>query len=341
MVEIPVDILPGVPHDPPAMIDRPILRAACAPLALLCTASSAFCVVVAGTTANTTAPVDDPGWANIGLCNSASAVYLGNRWVLTAFHVNAPGTFPVVFNGNTFTPVPGTATRLTNNGTPGMSANADLIVFQINADPGLPPLQVSSTAPVLGDDLVMIGNGLNRQTARTFWQVTQNAGSSNDTWTETVGTHNVEGFKAGTGSATRWGTNDAEFVGLDINDGAGDNRAFLSLFHDDIAGRPNEAQAILGDSGGGVFHKVGAQWELSGIMLAVGTPGNPGFFDNPPADTAAFGQHVTVIADLSFYRNQIVTLTIPEPSGALMLTAGAMAFTLRRSRSRKAHSPRT
>jgi hypothetical protein len=321
------------------MFLRPTLRFLLVPLACLGVAPSAFAVVVAGTTGNTTAPVDNPGWANVGLCNSASAVYLGNRWVLTAFHVNASGTFPVIFNSTAYTPVPGTATQLTNNGTPGMSAHADLMVFQINADPGLPPVQLSSTAPSLGDDIVMIGNGLNRQLSRTFWQVTMNAGDNNDTWTETLGAHNVEGFKAGAGSALRWGTNDAEFVGLNVNDGPGDNRVFVSLFDDDFAGRPNEAQGILGDSGGGVFHKNGVQWQLSGIMLAVGTAGNPGFFDNPPGDTAAFGQHVTVMADLSFYRNQILTLTIPEPSTALMLT-GAMGLTLRRTRSRKGHSLR-
>jgi MprA protease rhombosortase-interaction domain-containing protein len=316
------------------MLHRPTFRTLCVPLVFLCAVPAAFAVVVAGTTGNTTAPVDDPGWLNIGNCNSASAVYLGNRWVLTAFHVNGAANFPVVFNGNLFTPVPGTATQLTNNGTPGMSANADLIVFQINGDPGLPPVQLSSTPPIVGDDILMIGNGLNREAARTFWQVTMNAGANNDTWTETLGAHNVEGFKAGIGSAQRWGTNDAESVSLNINDGIGDNRAFISIFHDDLAGRPNEAQAIVGDSGGGVFHKNGAQWELSGIMLAVGTAGNPAFFDNPPPDTAAFGQHLTVMADISFYRGQILALTVPEPSAALLL-AGAAAFTRRRSRSRK------
>ncbi|HEX2749758.1 MAG TPA: trypsin-like serine protease [Verrucomicrobiales bacterium] len=320
------------------MLLRALFRFLTVPLTAGCFASSALAVVVAGTTGNTTAPVDNPGWLNVGSCNSASAVYLGNRWVLTAYHVNAGGGFPVVFNGTVYTPVPGTNTQLTNNGTPGMSANTDLMVFQINADPGLPPVQLSSTAAVLGDDLLMIGNGLNRQASRTFWQVAMNAGANNDTWTETTGAHNVEGFKADTGAAQRWGTNDAEFVGLNINDGVGDVRSFVSLFDDDV-GRPNEAQGILGDSGGGVFHKVGAQWQLSGIMVAVGTGGNPGFFDNPPADTAAFGQHVTIMADLSFYRNQILALTVPEPSTALLFGMAA-PFTLRRSRSRKGCSPR-
>lgn len=299
--------------------------------ALLTAALPSSAVTVAGTTGNTTAPGDDPGWANVGSCNSASAVYLGNRWVLTAWHVNALGNFPVVF-GNTAYTVSGPVNRLTNNGTGGMSAQTDLILFQINADPGLPSLSISASAPVLGNDLVMIGNGRNRLSSRTFWQVTQNAGGNNDVWTETTGAHNVEGFKwDGATASKRWGTNDVEGL-FNVSLPTGDVRSMVTLFHDDLAGRPNEAQAMVGDSGGGVFFKNGAQWELSGIMLATGTFGNPTFFDNAPADTAAFGQHVTVAADLSFYRNQIAGLMIPEPSAALMLLSGSALLLQRRRR---------
>ena len=302
-----------------------------APLLLTLLTHDARAVLVAGTTGNTSAPSDDPGWANVGSCNSASAIYLGNLWVLTAYHVNTSGAFPVVFGSTAYT-VSGPVHRLNNNGVGGMSAQTDLIVFQINADPGLPSLTVSASAPVVGDDIVMIGNGLNRQASRTFWQATMVAGDNNDVWVETTpGLHNVEGFKAGAGATRRWGTNDAEAVNIDVNYGLGDVRSFLSFFDDDLAGRPNEAQGILGDSGGPAFHKNGAQWELSGVMLAVGTEGNPGAFDNPPANSAVFGQHLTLMADLSFYRDQIVALTIPEPSSTVLL-AGAAALSLRRRR---------
>lgn len=290
----------------------------------------AAAVVVAGTTGNTTAPGDDPGWANIGSSNSASAVYLGNRWVLTAYHVNAAGNFPVVFGSTAYT-VSGPVTRLNNNGTSGMSAQTDLILFQINADPGLPSLSISAAAPVLGNDLVMIGNGRNRLASRTFWQVTMNSGGNNDVWTETTGAHNVEGFKwDGTSASKRWGTNDAEILS-NVSYGLGDVRSIVTFFDDDPTGRPNEAQAMVGDSGGGVFFKNGAQWELSGIMVAAGTFGNPTYFDNEPADIAAFGQHATVVADLSFYRTQILGIMVPEPSAALMLLGGS-ALLLRRRR---------
>ena len=300
-----------------------------APLLAAALAAEARAVLVAETMGNITAPGDDPGWGNVGNCNSAGAIYLGNQWVLTAFHVNASAGFPVAFNGTTYTTIPSSGVRLTNNGAGGMSAQTDLILFRINGDPGLPTPVISASAPVLGDDIVMIGNGRNRQASRTFWQVTMNPDPALDTWTETVGAHNVEGYKADTGSAKRWGTNDAEAVNVNIDYGVGTVRTFLSLF-DDYGGASNEAQAMTGDSGGGVFHKNGAQWELSGVMLAVGTAGNPSFFDNPPADTAAFGQHLTAMADLSFYRNQLLGI-IPEPSSALLL-AGGLTFMLRRRR---------
>ena len=299
------------------------------PLAAAVSLSCARAVVVADNTStvtNITAPGDDPGWANVGSCNSAAAIYLGNQWVLTAYHVNAGAGFPVVFNGTGYTTIPSSGVRLTNNGASGMTPQTDLIVFRINGDPMLPAPVISASAPAVGDDIVMIGNGLNRQLSRTFWQVTPVTGNDNDIWVETVGPHNVEGFKAGTGSTKRWGRNDAEITGLNLDYGVGTVRSFASFFNDD-PGLPDEAQAILGDSGGGVFHKNITQWELSGVMLAAGT--SP--FDNPPADTAMFEQSFTLMADLSFYRSQILGI-IPEPSSALLL-AGGLAVTLRRRRS--------
>jgi hypothetical protein len=47
----------------------------------------AVVISAASDAANLLAPGSDPGWANVGRLSGASAVYLGNRWVLTANHV--------------------------------------------------------------------------------------------------------------------------------------------------------------------------------------------------------------------------------------------------------------
>ncbi|HXV37507.1 MAG TPA: hypothetical protein VEC18_10175, partial [Myxococcota bacterium] len=57
---------------------------------------------------NTSAPADDPGWAHVGTRNNLSVVYLGRRWVLTANHV---GVGNVTIDGQTYSPVPGSAVQ--------------------------------------------------------------------------------------------------------------------------------------------------------------------------------------------------------------------------------------
>jgi hypothetical protein len=89
-----------------------------------------------------------------------------------------------------------------------------------------------------------------------------------------------------------------------------------------------EAQAVAGDFGGAVFAKHGGQWQLAGIMVAAeGYSGQPS-----PELTAVFGNE-TFMADLSYYRNQIVAV-VPEPDAATLagmaLAVGAAWATTRR-----------
>jgi hypothetical protein len=67
----------------------------------------------------------------------------------------------------------------------------------------------------------------------------------------------------------------------------------------DKFGIPYEAQAAVGDSGGGVFQVVDGAWKLAGIMNTV-SPVVP----NQPSGTVVFGDE-TQSADLSMYRSQI------------------------------------
>jgi hypothetical protein len=64
-------------------------------------------------TDNTTAPPDDPGWANVGERGIGNGVYLGDRWVLTVAHVGDGG---IVLDGATYSAEAGSAVQLTNGG---------------------------------------------------------------------------------------------------------------------------------------------------------------------------------------------------------------------------------
>lgn len=291
--------------------------------------SPAGAVHVIGTTGNTSAPLDDPGFANVGTLNGASAIYLGNRWVLTASHVGSGNVF---FGGVPYA-ISGLATRLNNQGVSGMTVLTDMILFQIGADPGLPGLAISPGSPVLHDDLVMVGNGANRSASRSYYTAVQGPNPGDDIWTAAgaPGPGVEELFLPAPGSAVRWGTNNVESVGdVDVDAGAGTMRSFVTDFDDDAAGRPNEAQGVLGDSGSAVFRKVGGQWQLLGLTHAVDTRSG---FDNIPGapGSSVLDESLTFAADLSFYRGQILAI-IPEPGSAVLAGAALLGLGCRRRR---------
>ncbi len=280
---------------------------------------------------NTTAPPDDPGFNNVG----NRGVYLGNIggnfWVLTAAHVGAGS---INLAGTIYNHVAGSTVTISNPSGQGLSATTDLAVFRINSDPGLPNLSISSTAPAVGSNVTLIGDGLDREAAQISWHV--DTSTNPFTWTEGGANPNVFGFKPAGTSTKRWGTNVLTAPGANqvIDVGFGDSRVLSMTF--DQAGGDDEATLALGDSGGGLFHKNGSAWELAGILLAVGTvsgqPSNTSIFTLP-----AFS------ADLAFYRDEILSVTaVPEPSlTAAILAFGSLATVtgLRRSRKRRSGNP--
>lgn len=297
---------------------RPFLSAVLAPLAALALAGPAGAVILGDGdgTQNTLPPDDSLIWDNIGIYNTSTAVYLGDGYVLTAAHT---GNVPTVnFGGITYNVVPGSRQQLTNNGAGGVSANTDLAIFRIDDDPGLDPTPISSTSPAVGTQVTMIGNGRNRQANLTHWSVT------GDIWTETdAGNADRSGYVWAAGNDIRWGTNNVATPAAFNTVGGVQVRSFSTVFD---AGIANEAQAATNDSGGGVFVNAGGNWELAGIILGINT------FTGQPGSTAVFGNS-TVIADLSFYREQIeAIMAVPEPSGtALTLLAGAALLGRRRA----------
>ncbi len=261
--------------------------------------SSALALELAGGNINTT----DPGssfnsqtfaqplpWNNVGQVGQASGIYLGDignngeYWVLTADHV-APGSAPgtVNFGGMTYSTVSGSWVQLTNSD----SSAADMVLFRldINANPaGLTTLTLQSTTPATGTSLYYVGFG---------------TGSDN--------------------SKQRWGYNQVAAGGLIYgNDGFGNMTAF-STNYDSLSPNPNEAQGILGDSGGAAFTYNGSSWELAGMIFATnGT--------EPPT--------VTYSADIATYNADIMTV-IPEPGAPCIFLAGAGILFLAKTAKRR------
>ena len=226
-------------------------------------------------TGNTTAPPDDPGFANVGLRDLQSALYLGNRWVLTANHV---GFGNVVFEGVTYTAVTGSKVRIKNPDT----TNADMQMFKLIETPPLPPLEISASPPPIGSAVVLIGHGRNRGAATSYL--------------------GYDGWLWGAGHAMRWGTNTVATPPAVFDT----SWAFSTIF-DPIAsgGTAQEAQAAIGDSGGGVFYQSGSVWRLVGVLYARDV--HPG----QPPETSLYG-NTSFATDLATYRAQI-TATASQP----------------------------
>lgn len=272
-------------------------------------------VVIAGGdgAGNTNAPADDPGWANGGHILMAgrgpsSVTYLGSNWFITAYHVwNLDNPTGVWLNASTYTVNTASWNRLTNSD----GSAGDLAMFRANETvTGLATLTLRTTLLPLNSAVTMIGDGYNRQTNMTFW------GSS---WNVTNSSSGVySGFVGSTSTGTeRWGSNRTDARGLIVNDGFGTTTCFRTTF--DANGDTNEAQGALYDSGGGVFYKSGAQWELAGIMMADSA------LIGQPTNTMVFGDQ-TYIADLSPYHDQIVSLmAIPEPATLFVAGIGLLA----------------
>jgi hypothetical protein len=221
---------------------------------------------------NTTAPPDDPGWANVGERSNLTVVYLGRRWVLTANHVGAGN---VALAGQSYLPVPGSATQLENPDT----SPADLLLFKVFGDPGLPRLEIPSSPPVVGDPLVAIGHGLNRGSATSFM--------------------GIGGYEWGIGNSVRWGTNLVSEVNLWVDT----TYSFAATFGDplDPSATTDEAAGANGDSGGGAFVKIGGNWYLAGIIFSISQ------YVGQPSNTSIYGNKLFSV-DLSFYRDDILAV---------------------------------
>lgn len=237
-------------------------------------------------TGNTSAPADDPGFANVGTIGGLSAVYLGRGWVVTAAHV---GVGDVTLGGRSFPADPESEVRLVHAD----GEQADLIAFRLAEDPGLPSLDVTQATPAPGAKLLMIGHGRNRGDVADYF--------------------GRPGWYWGAGKAMRWGTNVVSGVGADVDTAGRRTRCFYTDFS--LPGEEHEAQAASGDSGGAVFAATAGGWKLAGVIIAIHAPFQP-------TQTALDG-NLTYVADLASYRAQLVGAGVLEPAGTPELEVGA------------------
>ena len=256
-------------------------------------------------TGNTTAPPDDPGWDNVGTKSGLTVVYVRNGWVLTANHV---GIGDILLDGGVYAHVPGSGVQLDN----GDGTFADLLVYAITPIPTLPDLEIRANPSLPTGEVILVGKGRDR-------------GAASDTddpgiWTPPGNpVPAIPGWYWGNSSSLRWGTN--EVTGY-WTLGAPDTESIYTLFDDTGSPdhTPDECQGANGDSGGALFAKDGADWELAGIIWGIAN------FSGQNPNVSALRGNATIAADLSFYQDDINAITanpVPEPAVVLQLVAGA------------------
>jgi hypothetical protein len=311
-------------------------KLACLTLAL--SLSHAAAVVVSGPdgSINTTGAGAGDGWNYVGTVGGASGIYLGNYnggyWVMTAAHVGA-GNFTL--NASTYNYVAGTAVQILNpDNTP-----TDLIVFQIATQPPSLPNLALADSTAFADEVVMVGNGRNREAALTTWYV--DTGTSPNVWSatstpQTDVTH--DGYKWAAGNTKRWGDNSVAGT-TTISYAVSGTTQFVRSLVTEFDNVDGEGQAAVGDSGGGLFHlndngtgsPLDDFWELSGVMVTIGSP-----YADQPGGTAIYG-NVTYSVDIGYYKDAILS-AVPEPGSLGLIALGTAALTLASRRGRRGGS---
>jgi hypothetical protein len=284
-------------------------------------------------TQNTSQGTMPNGWNNVGTVDGASAIYLGQGWVITAYHVGGVGlNTPVTFASAGTFHSDGQVVRLKTGAN-----NADLQMFHLSATPNLPSLTIAAASPAPATLIYMAGYGRNRAADLTYYSVT--GPSNNPTWTELPDSTgaNMSGYKYASGNTKRWGTN----LTIDDPDNPGNttaivdvltrgNHSFTQVFFADFSanGTSSEAQLADGDSGGGIFDSGN---NLLGLINYKGTFTNQPAYDpnvSGSTDTAIFG-NLSDMADLSAYRSQILAV-LPEPATLPLTLLLAAPFLCRR-----------
>ncbi|MEE3332218.1 MAG: trypsin-like serine protease [Myxococcota bacterium] len=268
---------------------RPANAAALTALTLALWTHEARAVVLSGEDGNANAEAPHFGlpWFHVGRRAAYSAVYLGNRWVLTAAHV---GAFPVHFGNRRYKPQLNSVQRILNrDGT-----SSDLIAYRIHAAPPLSLLPIARSSPQPGTPVWMLGQGFDR--------------GEQSFWTDSEGIRHP-GFATSPTRTMRWGTTRIEAEATEIKKHGVWTRVIATTFSppSDPGSTRHEAQAAVGDSGGALFVFENNRFALAGVMILRAQ-------DSRQPEAMTLYRNRTLAADLSYYRDQLIALVRPDCS---------------------------
>ena len=235
---------------------------------------------------STEAPPDFPYWGHVTQrrYDGPTVIYLGNGYALTARHV---GMGEIYLDGEVFEPERGTKRTILNR----TGTAADAMIFALEDDPPFPEwpvVPIATEPPREGEDVLLIGFGRERSRVDEFEDPAGPRFSFR--WTDK--------------GAKRWATNRISSAFDVLAQGKMTSRAFVMRFDEPYSRNAtrHEAQAAVGDSGGGVFVRRDGEWQLLGLMVSVSG------IRNAPGSGAVYGDS-TYVVDLSHYRPEILRWT--------------------------------
>ena len=194
----------------------------------------------------------------LGRHRSGSAVYLGNKWIITAYHAfDGRGSDVVIFGGMEYELDPKRAVQLSNPKGSGLGPETDLVMVPLRSAPDLPRLKISETTPFAGEVVVLIGCGETSLPSR-LTPLTDSGEDSRVVRPISDQAANAASDRSG----PRWGEN--RIADRSLVSALPGTRAETHVFA--TVRQPHwqehNAQGASGDSGGGVFVNRGDRWEL-------------------------------------------------------------------------------
>ncbi len=244
-----------------------------------------------GTTFNTTPPGNGAPWAHVARYDvngnpNASAVWMGNRFVLTANHVTESTGASIHLGGVNYS---------RDTSYPYVRIpNTDLKVFRILPHP-------NSGLPVLPKLRLVLPTEQDLSAPVTFiaWGEGKGAVVSGSGWYRSGQNHPLTAVPLPSARAQRWGTNTTAATFSSI-EGAGEQlrTSFVRVIQGpNDRTSPTLAQGTMGDSGSGLFSNYNGVWKMIGVTRAVTDP-TRAFYS--PGDITTFTRVRTYARNLRF-----------------------------------------